>query len=283
MHEKELKAVLLIGLDDTKIKAFQDHVLAYYRKNRRDLPWRDTADAYHILVSEIMLQQTQVSRVIQKFNEFIGLFPTVQALADAAVSELLSVWKGLGYNRRALNLQKAAQMIVTDYGGTVPSDVKDLMKLPGIGTYTASAVAAFAFDAPSVVIETNIRAVYIFFFFGSEAEKVSDKDLVLLIERTLYKPSPSEWYNALMDYGTYIKERYDNPAKKSRHHSIQSPFKGSNREIRGKVLKLLLEEDLDLDGLYTMIGSEKDRVAAAVSDLHAEGFIVKESGRYTIR
>lgn len=163
------------------IEAFRRAVVEHYRGHGRDLPWRRTRDPYAILVSEVMLQQTQVPRVIPKYEEFLASFPTVLDLARATIAEVLCVWQGLGYNRRALALQKAAQSIVTDHSGLVPDSPALLRALPGIGPATAAAVCVFSYDRPLVFIETNIRAAYIHFFF-QECVSIPDAAILPLVD-----------------------------------------------------------------------------------------------------
>ncbi len=218
---------------------FKKTVWSYYKKNRRDFPWRQTRDPYKILVSEIMLQQTQAPRVIFKYEEFIKAFPTLESLAKAPLKKVLLLWQGLGYNRRAVNLQKAAQIIISQHKGKFPRDYTSLIGLPGVGPATAGDIMAFAWNKPVVVIETNIRTVFIHSFFKDEKD-VHDKDILPLIEKTLDTKKPRDWYYALMDYGTMLKKTQINPSRRSKHYSKQSPFKGSNRELRSKILKYTL-------------------------------------------
>ena len=257
-----------------------DHHAAH---GRHDLPWRKTHDPYRILVSEIMLQQTQVARVLHKYNEFLAAFPTVSDLAAAPTVSLLSVWKGLGYNRRALNLRRAAQAIVAEHGGKFPRDAAQLEALPGIGQSTRGALLAFAFGIATPFIETNIRAVYIHCFFAgkksSPASKrgtVTDKELMPLIEKTLDTLNPRVWYYALMDYGVHLKSSLPNPSRKSAHHARQSPFKGSNRELRSNLLQFVMKgprrQKLVIEH-FVALGKEKADIQRNLDDLKMEGFV----------
>jgi A/G-specific adenine glycosylase len=261
-----------------QITDFKKTIWKYYKSHKRDLPWRKTTNPYRILVSEIMLQQTQVSRVIPKYKEFLKQFPTPQALARADLREVLTCWQGLGYNRRALYLQKCARVIVEEYKGKFPRDFKTLCSLPGIGPATAGDILAFAWNIPTVVTETNIRSVYIHFFF-TNTEKVSDAEILPLIEATLDTTNPREWYWALFDYGAYLKETH-NPSRKSIHHTKQSKFKGSNREKRGMILKLLIQQSQTQKQL-------EQKLAYPVSDnlvkMIQEGLIKKTKGVYMIK
>lgn len=256
-------------------RAFRRVIYRYYRARGRVMPWRKTTNPYRIFVSEIMLQQTQVERVKEKYAEFIKKFPDFRALARAPLSEVLRAWQGLGYNRRALHLQGAAEHIVRIHGGKLPRETDALELLPGIGPATASSIRAFAFNEPEVFIETNIRSVYIHFFFP-RAKNVPDKKLLPLIEKTLDRKNPREWYYALMDYGARLKKTGANPSRRSAHHHTQSRFKGSLREARGAVLRLLLDgksytkKELEKESLL-----EPEKVARAVEELVGEGFLMR--------
>ncbi|MBI3495556.1 A/G-specific adenine glycosylase, partial [Candidatus Berkelbacteria bacterium] len=213
--------------DITTLRAFRRQILQYYRAHKRDFPWRRTDNPYHILISEVMLQQTQAPRVVAKYNEFITTFPTIQALAKAPIEKLLRVWQGLGYNRRALALRKLAQIAAAEHGGTLPNDYEQLLALPGVGQSTAGAVLAFGYNNPMPFIETNIRRVYLHFFFP-ERDQVSDRQLLPLIKATLDRSQARRWYFALMDYGAMLAhETPINPNRRSRSYHRQSRFEGS--------------------------------------------------------
>jgi A/G-specific adenine glycosylase len=222
-----------------KDAAFIDAVCTYYHAyGRHSLPWRKTTNPYRILVSEIMLQQTQVERVLPKYQLFIKTFPTVQALAAAPLADVLRLWQGLGYNRRAKLLHTCALEIVANHKGRWPRDEKQLRDLPGIGPYTAAAICAFAYNQPVVMIETNIRQVYIHHYFR-KATAVSDKMLEPIIKRTISLTNARDWYAALMDYGNYLKRTYGNNTHQSRSYQKQTPFKGSKRQLRGAIIRFL--------------------------------------------
>ena len=224
-----------------KIHDFQKIVRDFYKKNgRHNLLWRKTKDPYKILVSEIMLQQTQVDRVIPKYKEWLEVFPTTKALASASKREVLLRWKGLGYNNRALRLQKTAQIIEKEFCGKFPKEYKTLLSLPGIGPATAGDLLAFAWNIPIPIIETNLRTVFIHHFFPKKQE-VSDREILHLIEKTLDTQNPREWYWALMDYGSHLKHSGKDKNTQSKHYKKQSAFKGSNRELRSKILSVILE------------------------------------------
>jgi A/G-specific adenine glycosylase len=263
-------------------ESFQNRILSFYRTHRRDLPWRDTTDPYRILVSEIMLQQTQVDRVKEKYSRFTARFPDIESLARATVEEVLSEWQGLGYNRRALALKNAAGDIVERFGGIIPDDEKGLRSLPGIGPYTAAAILAFAFNRPVVMIETNIRRVFIHCFFKDQAG-VTDNEILPLIEETLDRENPREWYNALMDYGWHLGTTIENPNRRSRHYQRQASFEGSNRQIRGNILKLLVGGgDTAIEDLCRNLDLPASTVNTVLNQLEKEGFITREGNRVRI-
>jgi A/G-specific adenine glycosylase len=271
-----------IQLSSKQIFSFQRLIYNYYDKHRRDLPWRNTDNPYHILVSEIMLQQTQVERVIEKYNLFLSRFPDVVSLAKATLKEVLEVWQGLGYNRRAISLMKLAGIIVSEYEGELPADAEELVKLPGIGRATAGCLLAFAFRKSSVFIETNIRRVFIHHFY-QDREGVHDDEIMSLVEATLDRSNPRDWYYALMDYGSRLKKEIVNPNKKSAHYTRQAPFAGSDRKIRGTILKTLMgKTSLTEADIITNIGSETERTKKILSALVKEGFIVRTGKIYHI-
>ena len=264
-----------------KERRFIDTVWGYYEAHgRHSLSWRKTTNPYRILVSEVMLQQTQVERVIPKYKNFLKRFPTVQKLADAKLSEILIEWQGLGYNRRAKFLHECGKEVVRVYGGRFPKAKHELEGLPGIGDYTAAAVCVFAYNKPVVCIETNIRTVYLFHFFRNKKD-VHDKELRKTIERTLDKESPREWYSALMDYGAYIKKMYGNPNSGSKHHVKQKPFKGSDREIRGAIIKALSMNAQSLHNLQ-LLPFSKSKITKQLSRLETEGLIKKRKRGYAL-
>jgi A/G-specific adenine glycosylase len=262
------------------IRKFRSTVYSFFDEHARDLPWRHTTDPYHILVSEIMLQQTQVDRTILKFKEFIKAFPTARALSRAPLSRVLRVWQGMGYNRRAVNLQRCAQEISQRYHGVVPNTVEELEQLPGIGPYTARAIMAFAFDQPTVLIETNVRTVFLYHFFRKR-RKVTDAALMPIIEVTLDVRHPRRWYSALMDYGSYLKRSMPNPSRRSAHHVKQPRFEGSLRQARGAVVKALLAgSPLTVHELRRSTGIDVGRIERAIKALKEEGVIMAQGRKY---
>jgi A/G-specific adenine glycosylase len=258
---------------DDLVGSLSERVWEHYRERGRDLPWRRTTDPYKVLVSEVMLQQTQASRVVPKYEAFVAVFPTVEALAAAPVKDVLAVWQGLGYNRRALALQRAAQQIVAEHGGRVPDTLEGLTSLPGIGHATAAQVLAFAYNIGVPFIETNVRSVYLHEFFPG-AEDVPDSAILPLVEATMDRENPREWYWALMDYGTDLKARMGNPSRRSRHHVRQSRFEGSTRQLRGRLLAALVVGDaLGVHELAKRAGFDVEAVGEALGALQAEGFV----------
>jgi len=261
----------------------------------RDLPWRRTTDPYLILVSEIMLQQTQVPRVAGRYELFARLFPDIRALAGAPVAEVLRAWQGLGYNRRALNLHRSASLIIAEHGGRIPGTFSDLRGLPGVGSATAGAICAFAFGVPVPFVETNIRSAYIHHFF-QESLRVSDGDLLPLVEATLDCENPREWYFALMDYGSWLKKICANPSRKSRHETRQSTFAGSHRQLRAQILRAFLTHAPELSpevatgtpGLDALaVGAlmsawDQEEVVATLDELTREGFLRRSGGLHSL-
>jgi len=264
------------------VARFRETIYQHYADHGRTMPWRASRDPYHILVSEIMLQQTQVERVLSKYEQFIAIFPDFFSLAQAPLRDLLSVWQGLGYNRRAISLQRIGQRVVAEYGGKLPDSVETLQTFPGVGPATAGAICAFAFNQPTAFIETNIRRVFIHCFFPGR-NGIKDKEILPLVEGTLDTSQPRTWYFALMDYGAMLKEMSANPNRRSAHHTRQPPFDGSNRQIRGLILKLLLENSTATEGeLLRAVGRSPDLVKKIISQLVKEGFIRKTGKRLTI-
>lgn len=260
---------------------FVSIVKQYFSLHGRKLPWRDDASPYQVYVSEVMLQQTQVPRVVSKYNEFIKAYPDWNALCSAAFAQVLRLWNGLGYNRRAKFLKEAACIVVREYDGTLPNEIHSLEKLPGIGPATARSIAAFAFNKPVVFLETNIRTAYIYHFFG-DTESVADSDLIPFVEKTLDRENPGGWYSALMDYGTMLKKTAGNHSRRSKAYTRQSSFKGSVRYIRGKVLRLLAAENsMKFEDLER--ACEDKRTGPVLKTLQEEGFLACENGVYRIK
>ncbi len=280
-----------------KEKDFIKTVWEFYKTNgRRSLPWRKTTNPYRILVSEVMLQQTQVDRVILKYKAFLKLFPTVKKLSEAPLGQVLRAWQGLGYNRRAKMLHECAKTITQKCRGrgahpTLPRSYEELVKLPGVGPYTAGAIMAFAYNKPVSIIETNIRTVMIHHFFNDEVE-ISDQAILRLTVRSLDTENPREWYYALMDYGAYLKKTVGNQNVRSKHYVKQSTFKNSDRQIRGAILrrfslitihsKASPSYGLTRRALHTELPFEIDRIDAQLERLKEEGMVIKIGQKYTL-
>jgi len=259
-------------------KEFQKIIRAHYKKHKREFPWRKTRDPYRILVSEIMLQQTQAHRVLPKYKSFVKKFPTVEALARGKLSVVLNEWQGLGYNRRALYLKRTAETIHKNFSGKFPKDFKTLSSLPGVGPVTAGDIMAFAWNAPVSVIETNVRSVFIHFFFN-DRKNIPDKKIIPLIEKTLDRKNPREWYYALFDYGVYIKKT-GNPSRRSAHYVKQSRFEGSHRQKRAQVLKMILNSSYTKAEISKRLGYAPEILSRIIFDLKKEGFIQAKNRRY---
>ena len=265
------------------LEAFEAHIRAEGRTHWRDLPWRETRDPYAILVSEVMLQQTQVKRVLGRWERFLALFPTLDALAAAETGEVLSEWQGLGYNRRALALHAMARRCAEDLEGRLPEDFDGLISLPGVGPATAAGVCAFAYDIPAVYLETNVRAVFLHELFPDEAE-VPECEIADLVAQSVPKEDVRGWYYALLDYGAYLKSVVANPNRRAKGHKVQSSFAGSRRQKRAELLRIVLAEPegigveeafLSLDRIEREAGRgalPRGAFESLVGELSAEGF-----------
>ena len=242
---------------------------------RTHLPWRRARNPYRVLVSEVMLQQTQVDRVIPFYRAFLKKFPTLQKLAQAPLSDVLGVWQGLGYNRRGKMLSDAAKKIMEEYSGRFPREVGEIEKLSGVGPYTARAVAVFAFNVPEVFIETNIRTVFLHHCFA-DRRRVDDKEILPLVAQALdgSKMQPRDFYSALMDYGSYLKHSGIKLNTRSSHYVKQSKFEGSRRQLRGKIFRLLLQKPYTASALAYECGWELREVQKELLRLQEEGLVV---------
>ena len=239
-------------------------------------------DPYRILVSEIMLQQTQVERVMGKYEVFLDNFRDFLDLARAELKDVLRVWQGLGYNRRALMLKGIAEIVVQKYGALLPRDKEELQKLPGIGKATAGAILAFAYNMPSVFIETNIRRTFIHHFFQDD-KTVKDSEIIPLVEQTLDRQNPRTWYYALMDYGSMLGKSITNPNRRSAHYQRQEPFENSDRRIRGTILKALLQKNtLSVNEVCLLAGFDSPRVTRILVRMEKEGLVREQDGSYRI-
>jgi len=253
---------------DMNTDEFRELVWQRSHELYRDMPWRDDPTFYYVLVSELMLQQTQVSRVLVKFDEFMKAFPSIEKLAEASLADVLRVWQGLGYNRRAKFLYEAAKY-VTLHGQ--PTTLEELVKLPGVGRNTAGALMNYVYEIPTPFIETNIRTVYLNHFFTGE-KSVSDRELQKIVERTMDRDNPREWYWALMDYGVWLKGQGAGALTLSQHYRKQSPLKGSVREVRGQIIAQLTKHDYSLDQLSRKVEAD-ERFAQALEGLLQDGLI----------
>ncbi len=275
-----------MDLSAARLDAFTETVWEQGRELYRDLPWRNTYDPYAIFLSEVMLQQTQVSRVMGRWEQWLDTFPTIADLAAAPLPPVLELWQGMGYNRRALNLKRCAEEVVATYGGEIPSDKKALLALPGIGPSTSAGVRIFAFQQPDMYLETNVRAVFIHEFFD-EHEVVSDKQLIPLVEATC--PADErvrDWYYALLDYGAHLKKTMVNPTRKSKHYTRQSKFEGSHRQKRAYLLRRVIDDALTSEELARDLAQSEqeagreapslEETRAILAELEREGFIVRQ-------
>lgn len=255
-------------------------LLDWYKDNGRDLPWRRTNVPYRILISEVMLQQTQVSRVVEKYKAFLKQFPNTKQLAEASTSDVIKAWKGLGYNRRALFLQRTAQAIRKDFAGKFPKTLAELKTLPGVGDYTARAVLSFAFEQPTPVLDTNHRKFYQKTFFGDTIR--TDKELLKKAEEVVAWISSAygtdavyDWNQALMDWVSANSKIYILP-KKKKNKAV--PFKKTDRYVRGRIIDILREHErvslLSLRKRFDMLTDE--RFQHILTGLKKDKLIVQE-------
>ncbi len=238
------------------------------------MPWRDDPTPYKVLVSELMLQQTQVTRVVPKFDAFLYTCPDFAALAQKSLGEVLALWSGLGYNRRAKYLHQTAQLVIQDLEGNLPNTTNELMKLPGIGKNTAGAILAYAYNQPVVFVETNIRTVFFHHFYDDQSTDIGDKELEALVSQTLDQEHPREWYWALMDYGSFLKKTAGGRLTNSKHYVKQSPLSGSRREMRGRIIKALVGGTVGRKELYKAVDGDA-RFESALSSLIRDGMVVQ--------
>lgn len=297
---------------DAEAQRFRKVVYSYYsRYGRHELPWRNTRSPYRIVVSEFMLQQTQVARVRGRYAQWLDLFPDFEALAAAPLREVLAAWSGLGYNRRARFLHELAKRVCEEYGGRLPADIDSLRTLPGVGEYTAAAIAAFAYEIPVACVETNIRRALIYAFFSVDVDyapqrvsaavspgwpevaegvsarrplgRVHDREIRGVANAVLDRDEPRRWNFALMDWGAMIGANTENPNRHSAHYTRQSRFAGSRREVRGAIIRSLSQlSGASVTELSSINGLTSDRLESALSDLAREGLIEQKHGRWQI-
>jgi len=264
------------------VAEFRRVVWANYEQAGRAFPWRQKVEPWPILLSEVMLQQTQTERVVPYWTRWVALWPRPADLAAAPLDQVFREWSGLGYNRRARFLAQAAGRIQVDHTGRVPEDPAQLEALPGIGPYTARAVACFAYGRPLAFVETNIRAAAIHFFFQDRA-KVTDAELMPLLDAALDRERPREWHWALMDYGAALKKITANPGRRSAGYARQARFEGSPRQARGAVLRCLAAEGpRPAASLAAACSLSEDRIAGALRSLAAEGMVCEQSGEWRV-
>ncbi|MGE4584378.1 MAG: DNA repair protein [Sphaerochaeta sp.] len=270
-------------VDPASLQDFRTRILNFYARYGRKFAWRETNDPYHILLSEVMLQQTQTNRVAPKYALFLSLWPTFRDLAGAPLDELLFHWKGLGYNRRALNLRKSAKMTEA-WGWTIPSDPELIASLPGVGKSTSAAILAFSYQKQAIYLETNIRRVLLTCFF-SDREQVKDKELESLLALLLEGVDDyRQWYYALMDYGVLLKQLLPNANVRSAHYAKQGRFEQSNRQLRGQIIHLLSDTGAkSSDELMRILAHfTGERIEYCLSQLCTEGFVQETDGVYRI-
>ncbi|AEF83227.1 adenine glycosylase [Leadbettera azotonutricia] len=266
-------------------KKFRSVIYSYYDEQGRSFPWRRNLAPWGILVSEFMLQQTQTERAVSYWERWMEKWPTAACLDKAPLEEVLKEWSGLGYNRRAMYIKECANIITTEHKGIVPQTPESLLELPGIGPYCSGAISCFAYNYPSVFIETNIRAVMLHFFFKDQ-EGIKDSELLPLLEKHLDKENPRKWYWALMDYGAALKKTTPNPNRRSAHYTRQSAFKGSLRQIRGSLIRSLVKcspaapEELrkSLD-----VKTDEEEFYQALKSLEKDSLVAEAGGRYRIK
>ncbi|HEY1405944.1 MAG TPA: A/G-specific adenine glycosylase [Spirochaetota bacterium] len=260
---------------------FRKTVLLFYKDHFRPMPWREDPSPYHVFVSEIMLQQTSVERVLKKFSPFVERFPDFQSLAAAPLADVFTLWQGLGYNRRARFMRDAARIIVDKYNGILPKEISLLEELPGIGRNTAAAIIVYAWNIPVPYVETNIRSIFIHHFFR-EKDDVTDNEILPLVAETLDQDDPRQWFWALMDYGADLKKRIGNTSRRSKTYRTQTPFHGSDRMVRGIIIRVLAEnKKLSFDEILVRTDNDP-RTEKIVALLVREGLVCEKKGTYRI-
>lgn len=275
---------------DPRIESF---VIAMFERGRdlyRDFPWRRTHDPYAILVSEVMLQQTQAGRVVPYYERWLELFPTLDALAAAPLEAVLRAWQGLGYNRRAVSLKRTAEVVAANASGSTPQLPRErdaLLELPGIGPATAAGVRAFAWGDHDTYLETNVRAVFLHELFA-DCDGVTDREIMVLVAQAAEEASRQgidarDWNYALLDYGVHLKAMLPNPSRRSAHHARQSPFEGSRRQKRAQLLRAVMDlPGGDADALGAGLGIDPGLTQELLAQLEAEGFVVRDGDGFKV-
>ena len=263
------------------IRAFQSLIWNYYRRHARPMPWRESSDPYHIYLSEVMLQQTQVARVLPRYLQYIKRYPTITEVAQAPLSQLLQMWQGLGYNRRAINMGRACRLMATHHSGRIPQRRKELLALPGVGVATAGAILVYAFGQRAPFIETNIRRLFIHFFFAERplTDSIADSEIMPLIEKSLPRRKLRHWFYALTDYGAKLARKSPNPNRRAQAYRQQPPFAGSHRALRGAIIRYVLQEKALSRSLLCehLPAYGTAQIEQALAELAAEGMITEDS------
>jgi len=283
-----------VGPTARDVAADRRRLFAWYRPRRDAYPWRTTPDdPYRVLVSEVMLQQTQAPRVVPIFDAFVARFPDVATLAAASRADVVRAWAGLGYHRRAVALHRAAGEIVERHGAEVPRTSAGLRSLPGVGPYTASAVASIAHGVPVAAVDTNVRRIAARYFQGREPDEVPGHHVVEAADAWVPVGRPGDWNQALMDLGRVVcrpRPRCDDcPFRACRFRADgrvgrssarrQPAFEGSLRQVRGRVLAALRASPSVTDAaLAAELGLPLQRVAEAVEGLLRDGLAVRTRG-----
>ena len=270
------------GICRETLDEFSRIILDFYDEQGRQFSWRTDLSPYRVLVSEIMLQQTQTGRVEAKFAAFLERFPGFQELAMADFSEVLRYWKGLGYNRRAKYLHDISRTVVDEFNSVLPDDPEVLVGFSGIGKATAASICVFAFNKPYPFIETNIKTVFIHFFFPGRSA-VGDGEILALVDQTIDRENPRRWFYALMDYGVMLKKTVGNLSRKSSSYRKQSRFEGSDRQLRGRILDLLLNDhQIDVKRAAAYLDQPEDRLFSIIKALASEGLVIENKGQITL-
>jgi A/G-specific adenine glycosylase len=278
--------------NEPDIEAFVALVQARGRELYRDFPWRRTHDPYAILVSEVMLQQTQVARVVAYYEQWLEQFPTIDSLAAAPLEAVLRVWQGLGYNRRAVALKRLAERLAADTGAggeppRLPRERDALLALPGVGPATAAGVRAFAWSEPDVYLETNVRTVVLHELL-SDRDGVSDREVAPLVAQAACAANdagidPRTWNYALLDYGAHLKRTLPNPSRRSAHHVRQSRFEGSRRQKRARLLRLVMDRRAASAGeLAESLETSENETLSLLQALRADGFVCDTGDSWNI-